>query len=142
MLALEQVWLFNPAVRVSFSTASAAGSLLHEESSQDPARTHATGARQVTRTLNAVKVFYTVVEDEPDPQWCVPRSLARLDRLANASGSRSQEFITSPHSTTERIAYPLNVTTRLTELLRASSAVYPLGKRMWGDMEAGFLERI
>lgn len=55
---------------------------------------------------------------------------------------RSQEFVTSVHSTTERIGYPLDVTRRLTELLRASSSVYPLGKRTWGDMEAGFLERI
>lgn len=68
---LVQLWLFNPAVRVSFSTASAAGSLL-DESSQDSGSANGTSARQITRTLNAVKVFYTVVEDEADPLWCVP----------------------------------------------------------------------
>ena len=45
-------------------------------------------------------------------------------------------------STTERIAYPLEVTTRLTRLLKASTTLYPVGKRVWGDMEVGFLERI
>lgn len=53
-----------------------------------------------------------------------------------------QDFINSEHSTSERITYPLDVVTRVQELLKASREVYPLGKRVWGDMEVGFLERI
>lgn len=84
-------------------------------------------------------------------QPCVVRSSPRLspfpfpffsktDRITGIGSSR--EFIDSPHSPPERIAYPLAVTERLAGLLRASSAVFPVGKRTWGTMDAGFLERI
>lgn len=55
---------------------------------------------------------------------------------------RRQEFINSSHSTSERITYPLNVVNRVKDLLKASREVYPLGKRTWGEMDVGFLERI
>ena len=48
----------------------------------------------------------------------------------------------SEHSTVERLAYPRGVVDRLGALLRASSLVYPGPKRRWGEMDAGFLERI
>ena len=53
-----------------------------------------------------------------------------------------QSFTQNEHSTVERLAYPAEIAEKLGALLRASSLVYPRAKRRWGEMDAGFLERI
>lgn len=73
-----QLWLFNPAVRLAFSTASATNAILGEPHAPSPQlsnpvasgsglHTPASTARQLGRTMNAVKVFYSLVQDEFDP---------------------------------------------------------------------------
>jgi hypothetical protein len=42
----------------------------------------------------------------------------------------------------ERIPYPSNVLNKVSELLRASTLVYPASKRKWTTLDVGFLERI
>lgn len=137
------LWLFNPAVRVSFSTSSPTNAILAEPSASsssasssprtdtEPAPTASSSSRggetrQLARTMNAVKVFYTRVHSDSDEQ---------RDPAVRA-------FVENEHSTTESLAYPREVVNKLADLLRASSAVYPRGKRVWGEMQAGFLERI
>jgi hypothetical protein len=76
---MVQLWLFNPAVRLAFSTSSATNAVLGEPRAPSPqladgvasgsgSRSPAPTARQLGRTMNAVKVFYSVIEDEFDPQ--------------------------------------------------------------------------
>ncbi|KAI5479150.1 hypothetical protein MNV49_004010 [Pseudohyphozyma bogoriensis] len=117
------LWLFNPAIRVSFLNILPSSALFEDEwRAPSPDFSGNPGARPTSRTMNAVKVFYSVVADETD--------------------SKCQEFMSSDHAAPERITYPLAVISKLVDLLKASTAVYPVGKRTWGDMDAGFLERI
>jgi hypothetical protein len=51
----------------------------------------------------------------------------------------SQDFI---ENKTETVTYPLSVVEQLKKLLEASTLVYPLAKRRFGNFETGFLERI
>ncbi|SCV74265.1 BQ2448_6697 [Microbotryum intermedium] len=116
------LWLFNPSVRLSFSVMTTPGVEVLEDSSRQPSPTFPGAAPVTKRSMNAVKVFFIVVENEADEEC--------------------QEFIASPMSTCERTQYPLSIITRLTELLRASSSIYPSDKRRWGQLEVGFLERL
>jgi len=79
------LWLFNPAVRLTFSTSSATNAILGEPlpvadgvASGSRTRSPASTARQLGRTMNAVKVFYSLVEDEFDPAVYVCRRLPAL----------------------------------------------------------------
>ncbi|GAA5942903.1 hypothetical protein JCM3775_001223 [Rhodotorula graminis] len=124
------LWFFNPAIRVAFSTTASAASALEPPTSSSPsasassspdvARRRSTSTlKTTTRSLNAVKVFYTDVKGDSDPA-CLPFTQAK----------------------NERVAYPRAVLDRVDELLRASTLVYPPSKRRFGDLAVGFLERI
>ncbi|KAL8292696.1 hypothetical protein RQP46_001308 [Phenoliferia psychrophenolica] len=138
------LWLFNPAVRVSFSSAHPSTALLQDQSSSSSSSPSSSPTPQTKRSsmaallasgddddgpfplgraMNAVKVFYLVVDSNADEEAC-------------------RDFMDAPHSTPEHVAYPQDVVERLERLLRASTAVYPEAKRMWGAMQAGFLERL
>ncbi|KAM0752034.1 hypothetical protein T439DRAFT_324129 [Meredithblackwellia eburnea MCA 4105] len=127
------LWLFNPAVRLSFSSASHTAGILLDEKSSSPLQSiaallSANGAnepRPVGRTMNVVKIFYLVVGDG-----------------RNGGGNAYREFTDSPHSTPEVMIYPSEVIRRLTDLLKASTSIFPVDKRKWGEMDAGFLERL
>ncbi|GAA5878827.1 hypothetical protein JCM16303_007198 [Sporobolomyces ruberrimus] len=122
------LWFFNPAIRVSFSTSSPLASSLHasRRNSTDSTKSgKGTGPKPagtvdlISRSMNAVKVFFTVVTGPDDP--------------------RVQDFI---ENKTETVTYPLSVVEQLKKLLEASTLVYPLAKRRFGNFETGFLERI
>ncbi|GAA5858087.1 hypothetical protein JCM9279_002115 [Rhodotorula babjevae] len=124
------LWFFNPAIRVAFSSTAAAASALEPPTSSSPSasassspddsrRRSTTVIKSTSRSLNAVKVFYTAVQGDADPA-CIP-------------------FIQAKN---ERVAYPRSVLERVDELLRASTLVYPPSKRRFGDLAVGFLERI
>lgn len=73
---VSQLWLFNPAVRISFSTSNDASSRLLEDVNKPTTSPNGeTGSSPTSslmaRTMNAVKVFYLVVKDENDKAWCV-----------------------------------------------------------------------
>ncbi|KDE02411.1 hypothetical protein MVLG_07024 [Microbotryum lychnidis-dioicae p1A1 Lamole] len=116
------LWLFNPSVRLSFSVMTTPAVEVLEDSSRQPSGAVSGTEPTTRRSMNAVKIFYIVVENEMD--------------------EKCQEFIASPMSTCERTQYPSSVITRLTDLLRASSSIYPSDKRHWGQLEVGFLERL
>lgn len=82
-VSLSQLWFFNPAIRVAFSSTAAATSALEPLSSSSPSASASSspdGSRRrstptvkaTTRSLNAVKVFYSAVQGDADPAWCVP----------------------------------------------------------------------
>ena len=113
----------------------------------------------VGRTMNAVKVFFIVVgSDNSAKAWSVPFHPCRdseMSRFRDLEISRcrdyaktrliepsSRDFMDAPHATPESVSYPRNVVERLERLLIASNGVYPSEKRKWGDMHAGFLERL
>ncbi|BGO93975.1 hypothetical protein NBRC10512_005218 [Rhodotorula toruloides] len=107
------LWFFNPSIRLSFSSSTAdANSLLSP--SDTPAAPSLT-----FRSMNSVKVFYAVVE--------------------NDNAAVCATFVSAKH---ERIPYPLSVIQRLTSLLQASTLVYPFAKRKFGELDIGFLERL
>ncbi|GJN89278.1 hypothetical protein Rhopal_002257-T1 [Rhodotorula paludigena] len=136
------LWFFNPAIRVAFSTSSSGTEALvataadrsslssrsgsarsspngsNGSSNGSPPLTSSTTAL-ASRSMNAVKVFYAVVSSDSDPQCA--------------------HFLHAKH---ERIPYPAPVLSRLTELLQASTLVYPPAKRKFGELAVGFLERI
>lgn len=67
-------------------------------------------------------------------------SLSLDDSLTSSSRMPcSAHFLHAKH---ERIPYPAPVLSRLTELLQASTLVYPPAKRKFGELAVGFLERI
>ncbi|GAA5981830.1 hypothetical protein JCM5350_005740 [Sporobolomyces pararoseus] len=119
------LWFFNPAIRLSFSTSSPLASNLQPSrrpsaaSTKSRCRADSTSTELVGRSMNAVKVFYTVVSSPEDLQY--------------------RDFV---ENKTETVTYPLSVVDQLTKLLQASSLVYPLAKRRFGTFETGFLERI
>ncbi|GAA6027295.1 hypothetical protein JCM8097_002568 [Rhodosporidiobolus ruineniae] len=132
------LWFFNPAVRLAFSTSSPLTDALKPPSSTSTSAANGSpasfsgsspspssspagreGVKLFDRSTNAVKVFYAVVADDTDP--------------------RCADFLTVK---SERLAYPAAVLDRLTELLRASTLVYPFAKRRFNQLEVGFLERI
>ncbi|BGP31909.1 hypothetical protein JCM10296v2_003688 [Rhodotorula toruloides] len=107
------LWFFNPSIRLSFSssTADASSLLSPSDSSASPSL--------VSRSMNSVKVFYAVVE--------------------NDNAAVCATFVSAKH---ERIPYPLSIIQRLTSLLQASTLVYPFAKRKFGELDIGFLERL
>ncbi|GAA5909960.1 hypothetical protein JCM8208_006398 [Rhodotorula glutinis] len=124
------LWFFNPAIRVAFSSTASATSALEPPTSSSPTASASSSPdvsrrrstptlKATTRSLNAVKVFYTGVKGDADPA-CLPFTQAK----------------------NERVAYPRVVLDRVDELLRASTLVYPPSKRRFGDLAVGFLERI
>ncbi|GAA5966092.1 hypothetical protein JCM3765_002602 [Sporobolomyces pararoseus] len=119
------LWFFNPAIRLSFSTSSPLANSLQASrrnsaaSTKSRCRADSTSTELVSRSMNAVKVFYTVVSSTDDSQY--------------------RDFI---ENKTETVTYPLSVVEQLTNLLEASSLVYPPAKRRFGTFETGFLERI
>ncbi|GAA6062829.1 hypothetical protein JCM10212_002467 [Sporobolomyces blumeae] len=122
------LWFFNPAVRIGFSSSSPLAGLLESPrrasagtlpKSQSRPASLSPQSGLVSRSMNAVKVFYSVVSDPGD--------------------ASCRSFL---EHKTETVTYPRNVVDRLANLLRASSLVYPLAKRKFGDLDAGFLERI
>ncbi|GAA5910815.1 putative polyadenylation protein [Sporobolomyces salmoneus] len=119
------LWFFNPAIRVSFSTSSSLASYLGPTSSTKSPRSTSSNSPPsgssdlVSRSMNAVKVFYSVVSSTDDPHY--------------------HDFI---ENKTETVSYPLAIVEQLSKLLEASSLVYPPAKRRFGTFETGFLERI
>lgn len=65
-----QLWLFNPAVRLSFSSEAILGTLL--DAKAQSRSVDGKGGEEnsvVERTMNVVKVFYTVVTEENEAEW-------------------------------------------------------------------------
>lgn len=65
-LFLLQLWLFNPSVRIAFSTSSGATDVLDLAKSKAVA-SFSNSPRLLNRTMNVVKIFYTLVDDEQAP---------------------------------------------------------------------------
>ncbi|GAA6020961.1 hypothetical protein JCM11491_001565 [Sporobolomyces phaffii] len=117
------LWFFNPAIRISFSTSSPLASTLQpsrrNSSFSIASGNHHAKADLVSRSMNAVKVFYTVVSGPEDSHY--------------------RDFV---ENKTETVTYPLSVVEQVAKLLEASTLVYPPAKRRFGTFETGFLERI
>ncbi|GAA5861556.1 hypothetical protein JCM3774_002625 [Rhodotorula dairenensis] len=86
-------------------------------SSNSDVQSHLCGG--CTKGINAVKVFYADVTGNDDP-GCAP-------------------FEAAKH---ERMAYPRRIVDQLSEVLRASTRVYPEANRRFGELHVGFLERL
>jgi hypothetical protein len=87
LCSATKLWLFNPAVRIAFSALLTSASDLLEDSRSVPSPMTSlsngggsanAGCKLIGRTMNVVKIFYTVVSDESDPEWCVLTIVRRL----------------------------------------------------------------
>ncbi|GAA5928185.1 putative polyadenylation protein [Sporobolomyces koalae] len=124
------VWFFNPAIRVAFSHTSVTAhnplqKIRQSASSGSQAATQqslleTTPPDTISRVMNAVKVFYADLSRDPE----------------QVQSHDLDEY------KTETMTYPRAIVDRLMRLLEASTLVYPPAKRIFGDLQVGFLERI
>lgn len=120
------LWVFNPSIHVAFRRTDDSSHLLHPPKGSSAAGASTNGAGNAlppSLNLRAAKIMFKVL----DP--AVPTAYETLPGF----GSTGQ---------VEHLRYSHDVCRTLTDMLRASAALYPTPRRMMGSFEVGFLERV
>ena len=126
----KQIWIFNPFVRVAYSTA-----LQMPES---------TPLDATSQSVHAMSVFYHALDHDDNAARCVccpcitpfppPNSALPGHSLA------TQTFLSK--GPVEHFQYPLAICHRVVQLLQASTMLQPASCRSVSSLQVGLLERL